>query len=494
MKRPATWLVALAAAFALSLAAPVAASAASIDPSRPCSLTVRKYLVGDDDATLGTPDAGAVFALGRVPGVDLTTTEGWLAAEALAGQDPATVTTEPVRQGVTDADGEVAFRNLALGLYKVTEVAPDGADVVAPFLVTLPMTDPVARDKWLYDVVASPKVTPSPADDAPVYDLALRTWVSEVWRDGARVFERQSPTTDTGPEFVVPHVTFDDPTVDIRVGDLVVHDIHLFNQGNRTARVDELVNHSAAGLDYAGGLLMNTVPGHDNDGWELAADGLWHMSMEEAGIVLAPGEDFEVHLTLQVLPEALGSGVDVADHYSFVEISKFSGWVPTSAEPAQNRTASAGAVTASNVAFGVDVQPRVTARPLAATTYDGVPGTWQQVADVDSTPARTNLAVERDRLVYHSWEDNEIDESNTSMSSDDERNDYDNDEDDHDGTIIQVVRDLGQATTPPVVRLPRTGAEIGAAAAAAVVLVVAGACIVGAVRRRRDREVPPSRA
>lgn len=490
-KRLAPWLVAFAAALGLPFAAPAAAVAASIDPQRPCSLTVHKHLVGEDHTTSGVPDEGAVLELGYVPGIDLSTPEGWRTAEVLADTDPAAIATEPVARGVTDARGEVTFRNLDVGLYTVKEIEPDD-DAVTPFVVMLPMADPEDGDRLLYDLVANPKVTPAnqdpPTEHEPVYDLALRTWISEVWRDGTRVFERQSPVTDAGPEFVVPHVTFDDPTVDIQVGDLVVHDIHLFNQGNRTARVDELVNHSADGLDYAGATLMDTIPGHDNAGWELASDGLWHLPMEDSGIVLAPGEDFEVHLTLQVLPDALGPGVDVADHYTFVEISKFSGWVPNAAEPAQAITVD-DAGTVAVPASGV-MATSLAAQPLLAATYDGTPGSWAQVADYDSTPARSNVAVDGDRLVYHSWEDNEITESNTSMSWDDGSHDYDNDEDDHDGAIIRVVRSEAPAGAPGIVAgLARTGAEIGVivAVAAALLAVGTGAVVTGARRSARRR-------
>jgi LPXTG-motif cell wall-anchored protein len=70
---------------------------------------------------------------------------------------------------------------------------------------------------------------------------------------------------------------------------------------------------------------------------------------------------------------------------------------------------------------------------------------------------------------------------------DDDLNDYDNDEDDHDGVIVQVVRDPQQSSSTAFVRLPRTGAEIGAVVAVAVVLAITGAAAVtGTVRRRRN--------
>ncbi|QAY62637.1 hypothetical protein ET495_04495 [Xylanimonas allomyrinae] len=475
------WIVALVAVVALLLDVP--AAAAAVDPDRSCTLTVRASGLDATGSPSGTPGAGLTLVVERVPGLDLTTPEGRDAARDLLGTDTASVAAEQVAQAVTDGTGEVVFRNLAVGLYRVREVAPAGLDTVDPFLVMLPTADPDTDGRWLYDVVAYPKAARTRSH--AVYDLALRTWVSEIWRDGTLIFERMAPTTHPGPDFVVPHVTFDRDDVDIQVGDLVVHDIHLFNQGNRTARVDEIVSYFGDGLDHAATQYMNTVPGHDNDGWQLGTDGLWHLSLEDAGIVLAPHEEYEVHHTLRVTPQALATGADSAVVPSFAEISKFSGWVPAQAE-----TASAGSSSGDVMSVpdsGV-VAAGWAAQPLLGDRFDGVVGTWGAVADVDSTPDRVNGAVEGSALVYHSWEDNEIGESNTSMSPDDGVRDYDNDEDDHDGALLLVVGSAPSGVSPVGRFLPRTGADVAVMLAVAGGLVVAGGAVVRVAGRRRGSD------
>ncbi|GAB2469713.1 LPXTG cell wall anchor domain-containing protein [Xylanimonas ulmi] len=473
-----SWVVALGATLApVAAATPAAASSAVIDPTRLGSLTVHSYRMGDDVSS-ARPASGERFAVAQVDGVDLTSDSGWREAARLASGGQGIPNLGPADLRVTDGSGQASFSRLPVGLYRVEQLAVGG---VAPFYVTIPMTDPDDGASWLYDVDVHPKApaqADGPDDGEPVYDLALRTWVSEVWRDGSLIYQWRSSPDEPGPSHIIPYVTYDDDTVDIHVGDLLVRDIELLNQGNRTARVDELVNYSGVGLEYADGQYMNTVPGHDNDGWELAPDGLWHMSMEDAGIVLAPGERFKVYLTLRVTPEALGTHADESEDLpTFVEISRFSGWVPAGVEPAAASEPSAAPLARTMMASF--------AQPLASETYDGVAGSWQQVPDVDSTPDRSNSAVEDGKLVYHSWEDNEVNESNTSMTPDDDQNDRDNDEDDHDGSIIRVVRDASATQHPLSQYLPRTGAEAVTALAVAGALLGAGAALVMLARRRR---------
>lgn len=104
--------------------------------------------------------AGVQYRISRVTGVDLTTNEGWQAAAAqynglAGGTVPAT--TDP-RTGTTNAQGQLSFTGLPLGLYYVEEIkAPAGYTMAAPFLVTLPMTNPSDRTQWMYDVYVYPK-------------------------------------------------------------------------------------------------------------------------------------------------------------------------------------------------------------------------------------------------------------------------------------------------------------------------------------------------
>ena len=67
-----------------------------------------------------------------------------------------------------DADGNVTFRDLELGLYLIVQTeASKGYEPINPFLVSLPMAE---DGKWNYEVDASPKVgayTPTKPDTPP---------------------------------------------------------------------------------------------------------------------------------------------------------------------------------------------------------------------------------------------------------------------------------------------------------------------------------------
>jgi len=111
------------------------------------------------DTSSYTPIEGVVYEVTQVPGVDLTTNAGWVTAAnttvtaAVADVASLTGTTE-----TTDADGVATFTGLPIGLYLVKETSvPTGVTPASPFLVTVPITDPVNADNWLYDVYVYPK-------------------------------------------------------------------------------------------------------------------------------------------------------------------------------------------------------------------------------------------------------------------------------------------------------------------------------------------------
>ncbi|MCA0346633.1 MAG: SpaH/EbpB family LPXTG-anchored major pilin [Actinobacteria bacterium] len=101
--------------------------------------------------------------------VDLSTNAGWAAAAALQydavgdtwstepGAVAVTVNFGAISNDITDANGEAGF-NLPIGLYHVEEtVTPAGVTPAAPFLVTIPLTNPVTLNDWMYDVYVYPK-------------------------------------------------------------------------------------------------------------------------------------------------------------------------------------------------------------------------------------------------------------------------------------------------------------------------------------------------
>lgn len=167
----------LAAATGLALtglvAVPALAADTNVDPERTGSITVHKY--EEPDTATGLPADGSelsaaqladltaladvTFTVQQVPGVDLSTNAGWQAAADLtvAAATSATAGVAPVTR-VTGADGVASFTGLPVGLYLVTETGyPTGAVPSAPFLVTLPITNPTALNTWLYDVHVYPK-------------------------------------------------------------------------------------------------------------------------------------------------------------------------------------------------------------------------------------------------------------------------------------------------------------------------------------------------
>lgn len=184
------WVTVAAAAASFALIGGAAASpafaipTATIDDNEPRSLSIHKYeqplqqgapATGADlgvlDPAVYTPIGGVEFTATQVPGFDLTTNAGWEAAAALNG-DPAAA------KAIIDAavpapfslsrttlpSGLALFEQsvLPIGLYYVTEnltaaQLTSGITPSAPFLVTLPLTDPVDPTTWLYDVHVYPK-------------------------------------------------------------------------------------------------------------------------------------------------------------------------------------------------------------------------------------------------------------------------------------------------------------------------------------------------
>ncbi|QQQ63227.1 SpaH/EbpB family LPXTG-anchored major pilin [Paenarthrobacter ureafaciens] len=129
-----------------------------------------------------TPLPGVEFTIQQVNILDLSTNAGWEAANNLSHVfDPFNATGSISGAGytlgtavsqTTAADGTALFPNLPVGLYLVTETSvPAGVTPAAPFLVTIPTTDPDNQNNWLYDVDVYPKNSVSAAEktvtDAP---------------------------------------------------------------------------------------------------------------------------------------------------------------------------------------------------------------------------------------------------------------------------------------------------------------------------------------
>ncbi|MCW5951432.1 MAG: SpaH/EbpB family LPXTG-anchored major pilin [Propionibacteriaceae bacterium] len=172
-----------------------AANKALINPDATVRLEIHKYLgapTGNPnngtEQTISGRDAlrGVPFDVYAVGGVDLTTNDGWKAATALStykvtASDIAAqkITVDGVdyqlelkATAVTGALGVASFTG-GVGLYLVVEnldkataitdlgtgneVAKASLTPSAPFLVTLPMTNPDDTSRWMYDVDVYPK-------------------------------------------------------------------------------------------------------------------------------------------------------------------------------------------------------------------------------------------------------------------------------------------------------------------------------------------------
>jgi len=195
------------------------------DPSQVGSLTISKHYLPYDyqliengmpqslDLNRNPPLEGVEFTVERLDAFqpsdggarqdfDLLSNSSWLAAaeltlpQALSAQTSRT----PVGTKVTGSDGQVRFDGLPIGLYLVREtVVPTNFDhdsdpatpaqsvfAAAPFLVTIPITNPITVENasqgttWLYDVFVYPKSSVAVLDKTTNFDnLALGTKVGD---------------------------------------------------------------------------------------------------------------------------------------------------------------------------------------------------------------------------------------------------------------------------------------------------------------------------
>lgn len=141
-------------------------------------------LAPEEAAKYGKPMGGVVFDVYKVSGIDFSTNEGLKVAEkiyerkvtaadvaagkiSVDGQDYALV---KEAQSVTTGDDGSGQGTYGLGIYVVAEnlanstptvdgtaVGKDKVTPSAPFLVSLPMTNPNGRSEWMYDVNVYPK-------------------------------------------------------------------------------------------------------------------------------------------------------------------------------------------------------------------------------------------------------------------------------------------------------------------------------------------------
>ncbi|WGM22905.1 SpaH/EbpB family LPXTG-anchored major pilin (plasmid) [Paenarthrobacter sp. OM7] len=214
------------AVLAMSFSIAPASAAPVVDDTKTGSITIHKFerpptptgLPNNGtavDTTGLTPLPGIEFTIQQVNNIDLATNAGWESANnlstAFSPADPeGSITTAGYTLGSaqaksTDTAGTAAFGSLPLGLYLVTETNyPAGVTPSAPFLVSVPLTDPDNKDAWLYDVNVYPKnsvtgaeKTVSEADDVKLGDTIEYTITGDIPNeaviDGYKIVDNLDP-------------------------------------------------------------------------------------------------------------------------------------------------------------------------------------------------------------------------------------------------------------------------------------------------------------
>jgi fimbrial isopeptide formation D2 family protein/LPXTG-motif cell wall-anchored protein len=213
------------------------------DPSETGSINIHKFATPDSptglpnngtavDTTGLTPVPGVTFSIQQVNTIDLTTNAGWADANDLSNVfDPSdaegsitgagyTLAAAPGSPVTTDANGDASVTDLALGLYLVQETSwPAGTTPSAPFLVSVPLTNPNDQSSWLYDVNVYPKNATTQVTKTVEDATATQLGDEVVWTidgdipnvdpiDGYKIVDQ----LDTKLDYVSAQVTLSDGT------------------------------------------------------------------------------------------------------------------------------------------------------------------------------------------------------------------------------------------------------------------------------------------
>ncbi|MFP7365117.1 pilin N-terminal domain-containing protein [Corynebacterium callunae] len=134
-----------------------------INANQTVNLTVIKTAENPFDEEVKPEDvvvSGITFTIMRLSGVDLTTESGWATARDISIAQAQAHEYSGTYSAVTNAEGEVTFNNLPIGLYLVHETpltTPGPEDLqIVDFLITLPTGDNDGLN-WDYDVQVNSK-------------------------------------------------------------------------------------------------------------------------------------------------------------------------------------------------------------------------------------------------------------------------------------------------------------------------------------------------
>ncbi len=313
-------------------------------------------------ASAGTPLAGVTYDIYKVPNVDLTTNAGWTSAASyynnIAAAQTAVGTAAPVGTCTTNATGQCDIAGLPVALYYVVETsAPASYTKAAPFLVTLPMTNPNGPDgvlgtaddntSWMYDVYVYPKnqqdtITKAVTDKGTqttdnstgaaashVIDYTLTSSITDgtdplgmyvIYDDldpsltftgatlnvgSTALIAGTDYTVTTAPDWTTPATAFTGtavaggPVVTITFTDSGLTKL----QSNRSSNVTTVL-HTTVGAEDADGVVPNTASFIPNQGW-------WNQ-----------------HTTPPGTPPGIPSN-QVVTKYGDVKINKFDGGAPS---------------------------------------------------------------------------------------------------------------------------------------------------------------------
>lgn len=176
--------------------------AALPDPARngTSSITIHKFLM-DDIADAGKPSDGNEVAGDKIPaGAKPLKGVTFNISKLAKDTDPVTSTdydtnygTNGTSKGTTTDDGTLLFSDLPFGTYKIQETnSVTGVSPAAPFLVSVPMTNPTG-DGWIYDVHVYPK-NEKLAIDKFVVDIPNKDHTATVGKDHEWIISSTVPT------------------------------------------------------------------------------------------------------------------------------------------------------------------------------------------------------------------------------------------------------------------------------------------------------------
>lgn len=172
------------------------------DPARNgnSSITIHKFLM-DDIADAGKPSDGNEVAGDKIPaGAKPLKGVTFNISKLAKDTDPVTSTdydtnfaTNGTDKGTTKDDGTLSFSDLPFGTYKIQETnSVTGVSPAAPFLVSVPMTNPTG-DGWIYDVHVYPK-NEKLAIDKHVVNIPNKDHAATVGKDHEWIISSTVPT------------------------------------------------------------------------------------------------------------------------------------------------------------------------------------------------------------------------------------------------------------------------------------------------------------